>query len=149
MVSVEGVFIITFVYLSEFHSIIVAAYNGEHTTGPSFDVIVGNSPAVIRDRIIVSQPLGLKGDINLIHSELSKLSNIGIVTVSAEKETPDAYNQCSWKITFESKAGDVPSLQVAANQTVYATAVWTMSSRAYHCQVGAPGQDRVTARLVA
>ncbi len=111
----EGVFIITFVYLSEFHSIIVAAYNGEHTTGPSFDVIVGNSPAVIRDRIIVSQPLGLKGDINLIHSELSKLSNIGIVTVSAEKETPDAYNQCSWKITFESKAGDVPSLQVAAS----------------------------------
>ena len=95
--------------------IIVTAYNSEYSAGPSSNVIVGDSPAIIRDRVVVSQPVAFQGDINLIHSELSMLTNTGIVTVSAENESPDAFNQCSWRVTFESKAGNIPPLQVVAS----------------------------------
>ena len=91
----------------------VTAYHGEYSAGPNTDVIVGDAPAIIRDRIVVSQPNAFLGDIQLIQSELSKLSNLGLVTVSAENEVPDEFLQCSWEVTFEGKAGDVPSLQVA------------------------------------
>ena len=91
----------------------VTAYHGEYSAGPNTDVIVGDAPAIIRDRIVVSQPNEFLGDIQLIQSELSKLSNLGLVTVSAENEVPDEFLQCSWEVTFEGKAGDVPSLQVA------------------------------------
>ena len=50
----------------------------------------------------VSQPSEFRGDINLIQSELSKLSDVGIVTVTSENEEPDELLQCRWRIKLVS-----------------------------------------------
>ena len=42
----------------------------------------------------VSEPSEFRGDINLIQSELSKLSDVGIVTVTSENEEPDELAFC-------------------------------------------------------
>ena len=84
---------------------------------------VGDSFSIIRDTVTISQPEDFKGDFNLIQSELSKLSTIGIVTVTPSSVVPDSFGQCTWQITFESKAGNVPSLEVARSGTsVFSTA---------------------------
>ena len=91
--------------------------NGKLSAGPSHSVTVGDANSVIQDTITISQPEGFEGDVNLIQSELSKLSTIGIVTVTPTSAVPDEYGQCTWQITFESKAGNTPSLQVARGGT--------------------------------
>ena len=84
---------------------------------------VGDSFSIIRDTVTISQHEDFKGDFNLIQSELSKLSTIGIVTVTPSSVVPDSFGQCTWQITFESKAGNVPSLEVARSGTsVFSTA---------------------------
>jgi len=95
----------------------VTAQNGDEYAGPSHSVTLGDSYSIIRDTITISQPMGYEGDVNLIQSELSKLSNIGIITVSPASAEPDSFGQCSWQITFESKAGDVVPLEVARSGT--------------------------------
>ena len=95
----------------------VTAYNGELSAGPGQSVTVGDEYSIIRDTIAISQPDDFKGDVNLIRSELSKLSTIGIVTVTPASPFPDAFGQCAWDITFESKAGDVNSIEVARSGT--------------------------------
>ena len=78
-------------------------------------MIVGPYPSLIQDTISVTQPSGFEGDISLIQAELSKLKNVGDVTVKADSITPDFAGQCSWSVTFESKAGNLPSLQVSSS----------------------------------
>ena len=95
----------------------VTAYNGDLSVGPSHSVTVGDAYSIIRDTIAISQPEGFEGDVNLIQSELSKLSTIGIVTVSPISATPDDFGQCAWNITFESKAGNISPLEVARSGT--------------------------------
>lgn len=95
----------------------VTAYNGDLSVGPSHSVTVGDAYSIIRDTIAISQPEGFEGDINLIQSELSKLSSIGIVTVSSMSALPDEFGQCTWNVTFESKAGDISPLEVARSGT--------------------------------
>ncbi|KAL3774885.1 hypothetical protein ACHAW5_007303 [Stephanodiscus triporus] len=95
----------------------VIASNGDISAGPSHSVTVGDAHSIIRDTVEISQPEGYEGDVNLIQSELSKLSTIGIVTVSPASSVPDDFGQCTWEITFESKAGNVPSLEVARGGT--------------------------------
>jgi len=91
----------------------VTAYNGELSAGPGQSVTVGDEYSIIRDTITISQPDEFKGDVNLIQSELSKLSTIGIVTVTPASAFPDDLGQCTWNVTFESKAGNVDSIEVA------------------------------------
>ena len=50
-------------------------------------------------------------------SPISKLSTIWIVTVTPTSAVPNEYGQCTWQITVESKAGNIPSLQVARGST--------------------------------
>jgi hypothetical protein len=95
----------------------VTASNGDISAGPSHFVTVGDAHSIIRDTIEIFQPTGYEGDVNLIQSELSKLSTIGIVTVSPASAVPDNFGQCTWEITFESKAGNVPSLEAARGGT--------------------------------
>ena len=95
----------------------VTASNGNLLAGPSHSVTVGGAHSIIRDTVAISQPEGFEGDVNLIQSELSKLSKIGVVTVSPTNAVPDDFDQCAWEITFESKAGNVPSLEVARGGT--------------------------------
>mmetsp|Transcript_25263 Transcript_25263/g.52844 ORF Transcript_25263/g.52844 Transcript_25263/m.52844 type:complete len:1508 (+) Transcript_25263:155-4678(+) len=95
----------------------VSAINGHMSTGPGHSVTVGDDYSIIRDTIAMSQPVGFEGDANLIQSELSKLSTIGTVTVSPASAVPDNFGQCIWEITFENKAGDVPTLEVARSGT--------------------------------
>ena len=92
---------------------LVAAFNGDVTAGPGYSVTLGDEFSVIQDTIVISQPDEFKGDINLIQSELSKLSSIGVVTVSPQSAVPDSFGQCVCEVTFESKAGNVPSIEVA------------------------------------
>jgi len=91
----------------------VTAYNGELFAGPGQSVTVGDEYSIIRDTITISQPDDFKGDVNLIQSELSKLSTIGIVTVTPASAFPDDLGQCTWDVTFESKAGNADSIEVA------------------------------------
>ena len=95
----------------------VSAANGDLSAGPGHSVTVGDDYSIIRDTITISQPPGFEGDVNLIQSELSKLSTIGTVTVTPTSAVPDEFGQCAWDVTFESKAGDVPSLDVARGGT--------------------------------
>ncbi len=95
----------------------VTAYNGDLSVGPRHSVTVGDAYSIIRDTIAVSQPEGFEGDVNLIQSELSKLRTIGIVTVSPMSAIPDVFGQCTWNVTFESKAGDISPLEVARSGT--------------------------------
>ena len=95
----------------------VTAYNGELSAGPGQSVTVGDEYSIIRDTIAISQPEDFKGDVNLIQSELSKLSTIGTVTVTPTSAFPDDLGQCTWDVTFESKAGNVDSIEVARSGT--------------------------------
>ncbi|KAL7537095.1 hypothetical protein ACHAXR_007582 [Thalassiosira sp. AJA248-18] len=95
----------------------VTATNGDSSVGPGLSATVGDAYSIIRDTIAVSQPDGFEGDVNLIQSELSKLSTLGMVTVSPSSAVPDSLGQCTWEITFESKAGNVPPLEVARSGT--------------------------------
>ena len=88
-------------------------YHGDFFAGPGTSITVGEYPAIIRDTITITQPTEFQGDVHMIQSELSKLSSIGIVTVTSENDVPDSSNQCKWSITFETNAGDLASLQVA------------------------------------
>ena len=65
----------------------------------------------------MSQPGAFSGDVNLIQSELSKLSTVGTVTVSPASAVPDAFGQCTWEITFEGKAGNISPIEVAKSGT--------------------------------
>ena len=60
----------------------------------------------------VTQPPSFEGDVNIIQSQLSKLSTVGLVTVTAENINPDALGQCSWRVTFQTKAGDLEAIRV-------------------------------------
>ena len=91
----------------------VVAQHGAHTAGPSTSVTVGVKPSVVRDTIEVMQPPELQGDYHLIQSELSKLSGIGLVSVTSDTVVPDSNGQCHWHVTFESNAGNVAPFHVS------------------------------------
>lgn len=88
-------------------------FHQSYSSGPGTNITVGDYPAIIRDKIVISQPDAFQGDINLIQAELSKLPGIGTITVSSDSESPDAFGQCSWTVTFETKAGNIPPLLVS------------------------------------
>lgn len=92
----------------------VQAWNSGESAGPAQSVTVGDEYSIIRDTVAVTQPENFKGDDNLIQAELSKLP-IGEVTVSPANATPDSSGQCAWLVTFETKAGDVPPLEVSGS----------------------------------
>ena len=81
--------------------------------GPGYSVTLGGEYSIIQDTITISQPDDFRGDLNLIQSELSNLDSIGIVSVSPQSPIPDNFGQCTWDVTFESKAGNIPSIEVA------------------------------------
>jgi len=56
------------------------------------------------------------------------LEGIGIITVSSESETPDEFGQCSWKVTFETKAGNIPPLLVSGVESEQYSTSATMLS---------------------
>lgn len=91
----------------------VSLFHDNFQSGPGTNITVGDKPAFIRDRVVVFQTDDFKGDVNLIQTELSRLHGIGIVSVSPESEYPDELLQCSWRVTFDSKAGDIPPLLVS------------------------------------
>jgi hypothetical protein len=91
-------------------------------------VTLGDKYSIIRDTIAITQPNDFKGNVNLIQSELSKLSSIGVVTVSPQSPVPDGSGQCVWEVTFESKAGNVPSIEVAKSGTNSFSTSATMNS---------------------
>jgi hypothetical protein len=91
-------------------------------------VTLGDEFSIIQDSITVSQPDEFRGDVNLIQSELSKLSSIGVVTVSPSSPIPDSFGQCVWEVTFESKAGNVPSIEVAKSGTSNFSTTATLNS---------------------
>ena len=97
----------------------VTAYHEDLSpVGPAISVTVGPMPSsIVRDTIAVSQPVEFQGDVDLIQSELSKLSTVGLVSVTADSIVPDAAGQCRWHVTFESNAGDLQSLEVAPGST--------------------------------
>ena len=78
---------------------------------------LGDEYSIIQDTITISQPDDFRGDLNLIQSELSKLDSIGIVSVSPQSPIPDSFGQCTWEVTFESKAGNIPPIEVAKSGT--------------------------------
>lgn len=97
----------------------VTAYHEDLSpVGPATSVTIGSMPSsIVRDTIAVSQPVEFQGDVDLIQSELSKLSTVGLVSVTADSIVPDAAGQCRWHVTFESNAGDLPPLEVAPGST--------------------------------
>ena len=73
--------------------LLVTAFNGDISVGPSLSVTVGDDYSIIRDTVAISQPTGFEGDVNLIQSELSKLSTVGTVTISPSSDAPDSFGQ--------------------------------------------------------
>ncbi|KDO30965.1 hypothetical protein SPRG_04153 [Saprolegnia parasitica CBS 223.65] len=59
------------------------------------------------------------GTIQIIQTELQKLANIGSVTVTA---TAGAKQTCTWQITFNTNAGNLPLLNVGTSGVYAATA---------------------------
>jgi len=106
----------------------VAAYNGNLSTDHDTSVTVGAIPSIIRDSFSVTQPPNFRGDFGAIHSELSKLVSIGEITVTADDASPDEAGQCSWLITFETKAGNVDSLMASNSDSVNFMNIATLES---------------------
>lgn len=88
----------------------VTAYHGIQSTETGTTATVGPSPSIVRDTISVTQPVGFEGDANIIQSELNKLSLIGLVTVTSSDI--DSRKQCSYRVTFVTKAGDIAAINV-------------------------------------
>jgi len=88
----------------------VTAYHGVQSTETGTTATVGPNPSIVRDTISVTQPVGFEGDTNIIQSELSKLSSIGLVTVSSSDI--DSRKQCSYRVTFQTKAGNAAAIHV-------------------------------------
>ncbi|KAF1318261.1 hypothetical protein FI667_g14082, partial [Globisporangium splendens] len=56
------------------------------------------------------------GSIDIIKSELEKLANVNQVTVSATPVvTPNTTQACTWSVTFDGNAGDLPLMQVSVD----------------------------------
>ena len=63
-----------------------------------------------------------------MQSELNKLVSLGVVTVTAENLTPDTFGQCSLLVAFETKAGNLPSLEVAKIKSAHFSTTAILSS---------------------
>lgn len=56
------------------------------------------------------------GTINIIKTELEKLANVGQVTVTASPAvTPNAAQTCTWSVTFDGNAGNLPLMAVSVD----------------------------------
>ena len=94
----------------------MTAFHEDLVVGPSTTVSLGSYLSIIRDNLTVSQPPGFEGDIGIIEAELNTLSTINSVTVDAVNAIPDDKGQCSWMITFNLNAGNLPALQVSSSE---------------------------------
>lgn len=56
------------------------------------------------------------GTVDMIKTELEKLANVGLVTVTA---TPGAQQTCTWHITFDTNAGDLTLMDVSVESSAY------------------------------
>lgn len=68
------------------------------------------------------------GSIDIIKTELEKLVNVNQVTVSATPATPRADQTCTWSVTFDGNAGDLPLMQVSVDSGVSFGASKTIGS---------------------
>ena len=96
---------------------VVKGHHENLTVGPASSVTIGSSSSIIRDNILISQPPDYVGDVDIIQQELSNLATVGPVTVTAVNAIPDSKHQCSWLVTFDSNAGDLPMLEVASSSS--------------------------------
>ena len=94
--------------------VLVYMYHESNIMGPASSVTIGPDPSIIRDTITVTQPQDYIGDVGIIQKELSALGSIDTVTVSVVNSSPDDLGYCSWRVTFDFNAGDLPGLEVAA-----------------------------------
>ena len=95
-------------------ALLVYMYHGEEVVGPASSVTIGPSPNIISDSITVTQPPSYVGRVEILQQELNALASIEFVTVSAIEASSNNITHCSWQVTFDSNAGDIQSLEVAA-----------------------------------
>jgi hypothetical protein len=65
------------------------------------------------------------GQKDAIKAALEELSNVGTVTVTPTSEYADSSGACSWRVTFDTKAGDLPLLKAAVYDASVNTSVNT------------------------
>lgn len=79
--------------------------------GPAGSVTIGDDTitiATLKD-----------GSIDIIKSELEKLANVAQVTVSATPAaTPNTAQACTWSVTFDGNAGNLPLMEVSVDNGV-------------------------------
>lgn len=75
------------------------------------------SAVTIGDDTITVTPL-IDGSIDIVKTELEKLANVNQVTVSASPLAPNAAQTCTWSVTFDGNAGDLPLMQVSVDSGV-------------------------------
>eukprot|EP00981_Chlorochromonas_danica_P003361 scaffold644_cov168-Ochromonas_danica.AAC.53 len=63
----------------------------------------------------------VNGQKDAIKAALELLPNIGTVTVTPLSSVQGINGNCQWKITFDSNAGDLPSLQVSLLPSIYSS----------------------------
>ena len=76
----------------------------------------------------------VKGDADLIKRELELLSNVGAVTVSVKPGydgTRTATDDCAWRVTFDTRAGDAELMGIALNDTWNDTAAGRFGANAF------------------
>uniref|UniRef100_K3WF50 Titin n=1 Tax=Globisporangium ultimum (strain ATCC 200006 / CBS 805.95 / DAOM BR144) TaxID=431595 RepID=K3WF50_GLOUD len=84
---------------------VVTPNNG---AGPAGSITIGD------DTISISTLTD--GSIDIIKTELEKLANVAQVTVSASPAaTPNTAQACTWSVTFDGNAGDLPLMQVSVD----------------------------------
>lgn len=68
------------------------------------------------------------GQKDAIKFALESLSNVGIVTVTPVSASQGSKGECSWKVTFDSNAGNLPLLQARLRDNVASVTFSTLSS---------------------
>lgn len=89
--------------------------------GPASAVTIGDDTITVTTLV--------DGSIDIIKTELEKLVNVNQVTVSASPApTPNAAQTCTWSVTFDGNAGDLPLMQVSVDSGVTFGALKTTAS---------------------
>ncbi|KUF76233.1 Twitchin [Phytophthora nicotianae] len=86
------------------------------------------------------------GTINIIKTELERLANVAQVTVTA---TAGAKQTCTWSVTFDGNAGNLPLMTVSTNNGVSYGATGTVSGDTITVAAGTDGTSAVLGGVFA
>ena len=91
---------------------VTAVWADTDVDGPAQSVAVGDDAVMVCDSSYDAYGKCVNGDVDIFKSELEQLSTVGTVTVESYGEV-SADDECVWRITFDSNAGNLTQMHVA------------------------------------